>query len=275
MLRHWQCSNARSQEISLEHNNGARLLRCPSLPAAWTARCFCKIPKWHKSRKWPRRSPGNISNGKRCGCASCWTFCSSRWRSRQRTRTSLKPTRMKLSTLANFPAQLVANCRGLTNTVTSVTAEIAWNDSDDEKQKMDAVAAWRDEVESGLPNLLSSSDIGRMQRLLARCVKLVPREYSHGVSDGKLIIPLELREAKQFTDEVPNARQPARACLESKSNQRFTRNTGRSWLNNSLIYKTCLTLSRRRMIWTTRAKRFPRFSKIQFKITARRPGDKR
>ena len=86
--------------------------------------------------------------------------------------------------------------------MTAPTATVAWNDSADEKQKSGSVAAWRDEVESGLPNLLTPADIGRMQRLLARCVKLVPREYSHGVTDGKLIIPLEYREATQFAGQA-------------------------------------------------------------------------
>jgi high-affinity iron transporter len=106
----------------------------------------------------------------------------------------------EILTLANFPPELV-RVAGLTNNSAVTTATIAWNDSADEKQKIDSVSVWRDEIESTLPNLLSASDIGRMQRLLARCVTLVPREYSHGVADGKLIIPLELREAKQFADE--------------------------------------------------------------------------
>ena len=33
-------------------------------------------------------------------------------------------------------------------------------------------------------------------------MKLVPREYSHGVTDGKLIIPLEYREATQFAEQA-------------------------------------------------------------------------
>jgi high-affinity iron transporter len=106
----------------------------------------------------------------------------------------------EILTLANFPAEL-AQVAGLTNNLTTTTATVAWNDSADDKQKNASVTAWRDEVESGLPNLLTQVDIGRMQRLLARCVKLVPREYSHGVTDGKLIIPLEYREATQFAEQ--------------------------------------------------------------------------
>ncbi len=41
-----------------------------------------------------------------------------------------------------------------------------------------------------------------MQRLLIRFVKLVPREYENGVHNGELIIPLEYREATQFSDQA-------------------------------------------------------------------------
>jgi high-affinity iron transporter len=106
----------------------------------------------------------------------------------------------EILTLASFPPSLV-KIAGLTNNLTAPTATVAWNDSADEKQKIAAVTTWRDELESGLPNLLTQADIGRMQRLLARCVKLVPREYSHGVANGKLIIALEYREAMQFAEQ--------------------------------------------------------------------------
>ena len=70
------------------------------------------------------------------------------------------------------------------------------------KQNADAIEAWRSEVESVLPNLLTEKDIGRMQRLLIRFIKLVPREYQNGVHNGELIIPLEYREATQFSDQA-------------------------------------------------------------------------
>ena len=70
------------------------------------------------------------------------------------------------------------------------------------KQNADAIEAWRSEIESVLPNLLTEKDIGRMQRLLVRFIKLVPREYQNGVHNGELIIPLEYREATQFSDQA-------------------------------------------------------------------------
>ncbi len=106
----------------------------------------------------------------------------------------------EIRTLATFPNELVQSA-GLTNHLTTVTSTVAWNDAADQTNKIAAVTAWRDQVEAGLPNLLTAADIGRMQRLLARCVKLIPREYSHGVANGKLLIALEYREAMQFTEQ--------------------------------------------------------------------------
>ena len=177
----------------------------------------------------------------------------------------------EILTLANFPTQLV-QIAGLTNTITPVTAEIAWNDTDDEKQKVDAVTAWRDEVESGLPNLLSPSDIGRMQRMLARCVKLVPREYSHGVSDGKLIIPLELREAKQFTDQsqtlvnqlAPVWKQEQPAAYVKYRPELAVQLTDLQTLLNNLAPQDDLD---------NQSKKISTILEDQFKIAARRPGD--
>ena len=73
----------------------------------------------------------------------------------------------------------------------------------DPKESTDAMSRLaRRCSKSALPNLLTEQDIGRMQRLLLRFVKLVPREYQNGVHNGELIIPLEYREATQFNDQA-------------------------------------------------------------------------
>jgi high-affinity iron transporter len=65
------------------------------------------------------------------------------------------------------------------------------------------VAAWRERVEATLPNLLSPTDVTRLQRLLARFIDVVPREYRDaGVQDGKIVIPLEYKQAVQFTQQA-------------------------------------------------------------------------
>src|SRR5262249_12355315 len=64
------------------------------------------------------------------------------------------------------------------------------------------LAHWREDLESVLPNLLTDNDINRMERMLARLVRLVPREYHNGVADGNVLIPLEHREATQFAEQA-------------------------------------------------------------------------
>ncbi len=66
----------------------------------------------------------------------------------------------------------------------------------------ESIALWRQDVESILPNLLGEKDIARLQRLLARFVKLIPQEYRNGVQDGHILIALEYREATQFTQQA-------------------------------------------------------------------------
>lgn len=65
-----------------------------------------------------------------------------------------------------------------------------------------ALAAYREQVEATLPSLLTDSDVHRLERLLMRFVKLVPKEYRNGVSDRTILIPLEHREAIQFAEQA-------------------------------------------------------------------------
>lgn len=177
----------------------------------------------------------------------------------------------EILTLANFPSPLV-RIAGLTNTLSATTATVAWSDSAADKQKTDAVAAWRDEVEAALPNLLSASDIGRMQRLLARCVTLVPREYSHGVSNGKLIIPLELREAKQFADQSQTLVNQLAPVWKQEQPVAYT--AYRPILAKQLgdLQDLLGNLAAQDDL-DSQSKKISSVLEGQFKITARRPGD--
>ncbi|MDB5327844.1 MAG: High-affinity iron transporter, partial [Phycisphaerales bacterium] len=60
----------------------------------------------------------------------------------------------------------------------------------------------RKSVESALPSLLSDAEKVRRERLLLKLVMLVPREYAPGVRDGKIVVPLEYREAVAFTAQA-------------------------------------------------------------------------
>ena len=53
-----------------------------------------------------------------------------------------------------------------------------------------------------LPNLLSPTDVTRLQRLLARFIDVIPKEYRNGVQESKIVIPLEYKEAGQFTQQA-------------------------------------------------------------------------
>jgi high-affinity iron transporter len=64
------------------------------------------------------------------------------------------------------------------------------------------IAAWREKIEATLPNLLSPTDVTRLQRLLARFVDVIPKEYHNGVQNSAVVIPLEYKEAQQFTQQA-------------------------------------------------------------------------
>ncbi len=65
-----------------------------------------------------------------------------------------------------------------------------------------SLAAWRDKIEAKLPNLLSATDVTRLQRLLARFIDVIPKEYRNGVQNRQVFIPLEYKEAVQFTEQA-------------------------------------------------------------------------
>ena len=106
----------------------------------------------------------------------------------------------EIRALADFPLSLLQV--GGVKPPGSLPGPMKWLGNAEPKQNAEAIEAWRSEVESALPNLLTEKDIGRMQRLLIRFIKLVPREYQNGVHNGELIIPLEYREATQFSDQA-------------------------------------------------------------------------
>jgi high-affinity iron transporter len=173
--------------------------------------------------------------------------------------------------LANFPTALV-KAAGLTNHLTATTATVAWDDSADEKQKSDSVAKWRDEVESALPNLLTSADIGRMQRLLARCVKLVPREYSHGVTGGKLIIALEYREATQFAEESQTLVNQLAPVWKQEQPQTYAQYRPELTDKLSGLQNLLVNFAAQDDL-DNQSKTISAILEDKFKITARRPGD--
>ncbi len=63
------------------------------------------------------------------------------------------------------------------------------------------LAAWRENLEETLPNLLKPADVTRLERLLVRFVSVVPKEFRNGVDNGQVTIPLEYQEAVQFVQQ--------------------------------------------------------------------------
>ncbi len=103
--------------------------------------------------------------------------------------------------LASFPAELLQAAElPPRNDLPAAPPALAENLASEANQA--AVATWRQSLESTLPNLLEPADVVRLERLLARFVKLVPKEYRNGVNDGHVTIMLEYREAKQFTEQA-------------------------------------------------------------------------
>ncbi len=103
--------------------------------------------------------------------------------------------------LTNFPSPLLKLANIANNSVTLPKRPVL-----SEPLKSEAnhtlLSAWRQNVEATLPNLLDGPEVTRLERLLARFARLVPKEYRNGVHAGQVTILLEYREAKQFAEQA-------------------------------------------------------------------------
>ncbi len=107
----------------------------------------------------------------------------------------------EIQSLSNFPAPLL-QAAGVT-TVPRAEIELPkFVEPYDPVGAAPVVAAWRERVEATLPNLLSPTDVTRLQRLLARFIDVIPKEYRNGVQNCVIVIPLEYKEAVQFTQQA-------------------------------------------------------------------------
>ena len=107
----------------------------------------------------------------------------------------------EIRALVRFPASLLAAAE-LPAAVRESASAPALAEPYDSPENSGKVALWRQDVEGTLPNLLSDKDVSRLERLLARFVKLIPQEYRNGVSDGHVLIALEFREATQYSQQA-------------------------------------------------------------------------
>jgi high-affinity iron transporter len=107
----------------------------------------------------------------------------------------------EIQNLSRFPPPLL-QAAGINGPAASVAALPSLSEPYDSPQAAAALASWRDKIELTLPNLLSPTDVTRLQRLLARFVDVIPKEYRNGVENRQVVIPLEYKEAQQFTQQA-------------------------------------------------------------------------
>ena len=107
----------------------------------------------------------------------------------------------EIQTLANFPTSLL-QAAGVATTARTQLELPQLAEPFSPTTAAPVVAVWRDRVEVTLPNLLSPKDVTRLERLLARFIVVIPKEYRNGVQDGAVVIPLEYKEAIQFTQQA-------------------------------------------------------------------------
>lgn len=107
----------------------------------------------------------------------------------------------EIGALANFAPPLL-QAAGLPEQTGHFAMEPGLGKPFDSDTSRKTLAAWRDSVEATLPNLLKPEDVARLERLLLRFVKLVPKEYRNGVQDHHIFIALEFREARQFAEQA-------------------------------------------------------------------------
>ncbi|MES2308047.1 MAG: hypothetical protein V4507_04230 [Verrucomicrobiota bacterium] len=60
---------------------------------------------------------------------------------------------------------------------------------------------WKNRLIGKLPLLIDAEEVARREKTILKLVRLVPKEYRAGVRDGEIIIPLEYRHAKSFTEQ--------------------------------------------------------------------------
>ncbi len=107
----------------------------------------------------------------------------------------------EIAALSSFPAPLL-QAAGVTTPSAKGIPLPTFAQPFDPVAAAPVVAAWREKIETTLPNLLSPTDITRLQRLLARFVDVIPKEYRNGVQNSAVVIPLEYKEAQQFTEQA-------------------------------------------------------------------------
>ena len=107
----------------------------------------------------------------------------------------------EVQALSNFPTSILT-AAGVTTPVGAGIELPQLAEPYNSPEDATALATWRDKIELTLPNLLSPKDVTRLERLLARFIDVIPKEYRNGVQNRQVFIPLEYKEAVQFTQQA-------------------------------------------------------------------------
>ena len=178
----------------------------------------------------------------------------------------------EVSTLVKFPPAIYADA-GLP-AQTRVAAPVpVMSEPLDTPAKQEQLAYWRQDVEGTLPNLLTETDVARLQRLLARFVALIPKEYINGVNNGHILIALEYREATQFTQQAQALVNELGPVWQRDQPQAYA-NRHRELVDKFEGLRTVIAAKAPPAVVTEKAKELAGILEGDFKISARRAGDK-
>ncbi|MEO6848901.1 MAG: FTR1 family protein [Chthoniobacterales bacterium] len=178
----------------------------------------------------------------------------------------------EVKNLAHFPPALLQTA-GIPPQTEVAMSTPQWKAGIEPDLQAQSIVEWREQVEATLPNLLSENDISRMQRLLARLLKIIPREYQNGVADKRIIVNLEYREAIQFTEKAQGLVNQLAPVWKQEHPEAYKKSHGEI---TSLLEKLAIripSLAAQTEI-EERAAEVTKLLDKEFNITARRPGDK-
>ena len=178
----------------------------------------------------------------------------------------------EIQTLADFPAPLLlaTGVKGPTAAGIALPALAAPLNS---PEALASLAAWRDKIEATLPNLLSPTDVTRLQRLLARFVDVIPKEYRNGVQNNAVVIPLEYKEAIQFTEQAQSLVNELAPVWRRDQHDAFEKYHGDLIVKLATLHKQIDAVSDLSVITGT-ASDIGSILENKFGLSARRAGDK-
>ena len=178
----------------------------------------------------------------------------------------------EISTLVKFPPVIYTDAELPAQTRVAVAVPVLAPPLDSPAAQ-EQLAYWRQDVEATLPNLLTETDVARLQRLLGRFVKLIPKEYQNGVSNGHIIIALEYREATQFTQQAQALVNELGPVWQRDEPQAYA-NRHRELVDKFESLRTAIAAMAVPKVIDGKSQELAGILENDFKISAQRAGDK-